>query len=117
MQAPTADYPFHVKFELDMKFDYLYWLTIKVNDIPVGHICRNLNVDDDYALMIYDLDESNHVWKNAKRLNIVHRGAYSTINDAKSAFLDSPCAFYEKTVPDDVDWSPSGTIRHKCTVG
>lgn len=71
-----------INFEMWAKVPQLYWLTIKVGNVPYGHIARNFQTDDQYILVVYQLTNgsiSNRVVEH-----------FDTVIEAKKAFFSLP---------------------------
>jgi hypothetical protein len=71
-----------INFELWNAVPTLYWLTVKLNDAPLGHIARNTNIEDKYSVFVYK-------FKGSKIVNECI-GEFCTVMEAKSALLSQP---------------------------
>jgi hypothetical protein len=71
-----------IKFELWTAVPTIYWLTMKLNDTPLGRIARNTNIEDKYSVVVYKF----------KGNEIVNEciGEFCTVMEAKSALLKQP---------------------------
>lgn len=71
-----------INFERWTAVPAIYWLTVKLNDVPLGHIARNTNLEDKYAVFVYK-------FKGSKIVNECI-GKFCTVMEAKSALLKQP---------------------------
>lgn len=71
-----------LNFELWNEVHGLYWITLKLNDTPIGHIARNMNSEDKYSAVVYKFSDCKVVKKCL--------GKFSTVLEAKSALLKQP---------------------------
>jgi|DEB0MinimDraft_10_1074344.scaffolds.fasta_scaffold23298_9 hypothetical protein len=71
-----------INFELWNAVPTIYWLTVKIDSVPYGHIARNTELEDKYSLFIYRV-------KGSKIVNECI-GKFCTVMEAKSAFLKQP---------------------------
>jgi hypothetical protein len=71
-----------IKFELWTAVPTIYWLTATLNNVPLGRIARNTNIEDKYSVVVYK-------FKGSKIVNECI-GEFCTVMEAKSALLKQP---------------------------
>jgi hypothetical protein len=79
-----------IEFELSNDVPkHLYWIVIKVGGIPCGYIAKNIDIDENYFLVVLEFYHPD-AWKGAKRGKFIAQEYYNTVEECKSAFLNIP---------------------------
>jgi hypothetical protein len=70
-----------IEFELSNDVPkHLYWIVIKVGGIPCGYIAKNIDIDENYFLVVLEF----------YRGKFIAQEYYNTVEECKSAFLNIP---------------------------